>query len=57
VSIDLLPYSEQYVQTEPGTYIYVRVSVCLSLSVFIRVAFFFAVHGTTFGAAVCRASQ
>ena len=56
-SIDLLPYSKLYVQPGLGTYSHVRVSVCLSLSVFIRVAFLFAVHGMTFGAAVCRASH
>jgi len=50
-SVDLLPYSKLsklYVQPGPGTYSHVRVSVCLSLSVFIRVAFLFAVHGMTF---------
>ena len=30
-SIDLLPYSELYIQTGPGTYSHVRVSVCLSV--------------------------
>ena len=43
----------RYIQPRPC----VCLSVCLSLSVFIRVAFLFAVHGMTFGAAVCRASH
>ena len=35
-NIDLLPYSELYVQPGPGTYSHVRVSVCLSVDKFLR---------------------